>query len=313
MRMMSATESRIAWTDLPADVRNGVQEILGDRVVEALSQPGGFSPGTADRVRTAKGRRAFVKAVHPNLNEHSPGLHRREARINAALPVDVPAPQFIGGYDDGEWVAVVLEDIEGRHPVTPWVKVELDAVLAALKDLARTLTPPPLADLPSARAEFGEDLRGWQRVAEDPPTDLDPWVKANLSRLGEMTEPGITALDGDTGVHLDIRADNLLIRPDGRVVIIGWPWLCRGPAWLDSALLMINVQLYRGHDIDALLEGIARDFDADIGALRGVLAGMAGFFVDAARTPTPGIPTVTAWRRAQGDALVSWLAEPRRD
>ena len=54
---------RISWTDLPGHVQAGVEEILGAPVVEATGQQGGFSPGTADRVRTATGRRAFVKAV----------------------------------------------------------------------------------------------------------------------------------------------------------------------------------------------------------------------------------------------------------
>lgn len=306
--MITATGVRIDWTDLPSIVRVGIENVLGDQVISAVSQPGGFSPGTADRIVTAGGTRAFVKAVHPRLNASAPDLHRREARIAAAMPEDVPAPRFIGAYDDGEWIAVVLEDVEGRHPATPWVKDELDAVLTTLKDLARTLTPPPMADVPTAGAAFEDNLRSWERVAADPPADLDPWVKRRLPWLIGASATGIDAIAGDTGVHLDIRADNLLIRPDGRVVVIDWPWLCRGAAWLDSALLMINVQLYRGHDIDSGLEQIARDFGADIDAVRGVLVGMAGFFVDGARRPVPGLPTVADWRRVQGDALISWLA-----
>lgn len=306
--MITATGVRIEWTALPSCVRAGIEDVLGDRVISAVSQSGGFSPGTADRVVTAGGRRAFVKAVHPSLNAGSPGLHRREARIAAAMPGDVPAPRLIGAYDDGEWIAVILEDVEGRHPATPWVKDELDAVLATLKDLARTLTPFPIADVPTAGAELAGDLRGWERVAADPPADMNPWVEERLPWLIEASAAGIAATAGDTGVHLDIRADNLLIRPDGHVVVIDWPWLCRGAAWLDSALLMINVQLYGGHDIDAGLEEIAQYFGADMRAVHGLLVGMAGFFVDGGRRPVPGLPTVAEWRRAQGDALVSWLS-----
>lgn len=92
-------------------------------------------------------------------------------------------------------------------------------------------------------------------------------------------------------------------------MIVDWPWLCRGAAWLDSAMLMVNIRMYGGHDTDALLDRIADDFGVDLAAIRGLLAGMAGFFVDAARRPIPGLPTVTAWRQAQGDALVSWIPE----
>lgn len=76
---------RIGWARLPLHVRAGVEGILGGSVVSAVSQPGGFSPGSADRVVLASGRRAFVKAVSADVNATSAALHRREARISAAM------------------------------------------------------------------------------------------------------------------------------------------------------------------------------------------------------------------------------------
>ena len=35
--------------------------------------------------------------------------------MTAALPASVPAPGLLGCHDDGYRVALVLEDIEGRH------------------------------------------------------------------------------------------------------------------------------------------------------------------------------------------------------
>lgn len=49
--MTIAAGIRISWTDLPLRVRQGVESILDDTVVEAIGQIGGFSPGTADRIR----------------------------------------------------------------------------------------------------------------------------------------------------------------------------------------------------------------------------------------------------------------------
>jgi hypothetical protein len=57
---------------------------------------------------------------------------------------------FLGSYDDGEWVALVLEDIDGRHPATPWLEHELHSVLTSLTALASELTPSPVRDLPTA-------------------------------------------------------------------------------------------------------------------------------------------------------------------
>ncbi|HWB36196.1 MAG TPA: aminoglycoside phosphotransferase family protein, partial [Rugosimonospora sp.] len=131
----------IGWDDLPGYLRAAVEDVLGDRVVAAESQPGGFSPGTADRVRTATGRRAFVKAVSPAQNIDSPALHRREIRVSAALPDHLPVPRLLGSYDDGDWVALVLEDVPGRHPATPWRADELERVLSTLDSLASAGTP----------------------------------------------------------------------------------------------------------------------------------------------------------------------------
>jgi hypothetical protein len=118
--MVAASGKRIGWSDLPGSVRAQAQRIIGGGpVVEVRSQPGGFSPGTADRVRTVNGRRAFVKAVSVDLNEDSARLARQELRITAALPEQAPVPRLLGGCDDGEWVLLVLEDIQGVHPRTP--------------------------------------------------------------------------------------------------------------------------------------------------------------------------------------------------
>jgi aminoglycoside phosphotransferase (APT) family kinase protein len=308
--MTSASGVRIGWADIPHDVRSAIEEIIGGTVVEAVSQAGGFSPGTADRVRTANGRRAFVKAVSPAQNERSAEMHRQEARVTSALPAQVPSPRLLGCYDDGYWIALALQDVEGRHPATPWLPSELKRVLSALDDLAESLTPSPLPDLPRAMDRFAEEFAGWRRIRADPPADVHPWAAAHIDEFCALADHGLTALAGDTLVHMDIRADNLLLRPDKGVTIVDWPWACIGPAWLDTLLLSINVRLYGGHDTDALLVGHSAVTGADPEDLAAVLTAFAGFFADAARQPSPaGLPTLRAFQRAQADVLLAWLCE----
>ena len=195
--MVVAAGVRIGWDDLPGSVRRAVEGILGGEVVEAVSQSGGFSPGTADRVRTAAGRRAFVKAVGATLNEHSPRLHRQEAGVTAALPAAAPTPRLLGVHDDGDWVALVLTDVDGRHP--DWANpADVAAVRAALADLARVLTPCPIPDARATRDLLEPDFAGWHRLRDDPPEDLDPWLAGHLDELCRHAEHGLDALAGNT-------------------------------------------------------------------------------------------------------------------
>ena len=307
--MSAASGRRIGWLDLPPQVRAAAQEIIGDRVVSAESQAGGFSPGTADRVVTAGGRRAFVKAVSPAQNAMSATLARREARNTAMLPARAPAPRLLGSHDDGEWVTMVFEDIEGRHPRTPWVEEELAAAVTALRDLARAATPAPDSSLPTAAEHLRSDFAGWRELAADPSDDLDVWATTHLPELVAAADRGLAAIDsGETLVHCDIRADNLLVRPDASIVIVDWPWACRGPAWLDRVLLGLEVIVYGGDPTPAFGA-------ADRAVCADVVAGIAGAFLAQCRLPDPpGLPTVRAFQRFQGVALLPWLqAELKAD
>src|SRR5262249_44421217 len=147
------------------------------------------------------GRRAFVKAVSPAQNERSPALHRQEALVTGALPAYAPVPRLLGCYDDGDWIVLVLQDIEGRHPATPWLADELELVLATLDGLARSLTPSPLPNLQTAAESLAEDFAGWRRICDDPPADLHTWVDLYLDELCALADRGLAALGGDTLVH----------------------------------------------------------------------------------------------------------------
>jgi aminoglycoside phosphotransferase (APT) family kinase protein len=157
--------SRVPWEDLPTSVRSWAECSLGSSVAEAASQPGGFSPGAACRLRLADGRRAFLKAVCATANPQSPGMHRREGAVAAALPPDVPAPALLGQYDDGEWVALLFTDVDGVPPAEPWQTPQLIQVLSALAELHRACTPSPSQAVPSVADYLAEDLRGWRELA----------------------------------------------------------------------------------------------------------------------------------------------------
>ncbi|MEV8509414.1 aminoglycoside phosphotransferase family protein [Actinoplanes sp. NPDC051475] len=306
--MIQAAGLRIGWHDLPRPVRRKVESLIGDRVATATSQRGGFSPGTADRVVTERGRRAFVKAVSVHLNTTSVELARREAHVTGQMPDAAPVPRLLGCFDDGEWMVLVLEDVDGRHPRTPWVDDEVDAAVSALRDLAHLLTPAPMVGVPQAGERLAEQFAGWACLRADPLPGLDPWTAAHLDDLSAAAERGLDVLrTGATVAHCDIRADNLLVRRDGSITVVDWPWACAGPPWLDTVLLAMNV-IVHGGDGDRLLVGV------DPGQAVDVCAGFAGYLMERSRHPSPGIPYVRDFQRAHAEALLPWLRErlPRR-
>jgi hypothetical protein len=298
---------RLRWGELPPVVRARIETIIGGgSVVSAVSQPGGFSPGTADRLVTAGGRRAFVKAASPAENVRTPDMHRREAGVVAALPTSPHLPELLGTYDDGEWFAAIYEDIEGRLPNTPWQPAEIEAAAAALTAVARLGTPNPVPGVESLSVSFAPEYGGWSRVRADPPPDLDPWALDRLDELCDYAELGLAALAGDSLAHCDTRADNLIVRPDGRIVVIDWPWASVGAAWFDLLCLAINVDFVGGADPESLVDRWLGEVDPD--RMSGALAGLCGYFIDAARQPPQvGLPTLRAFQAAQGVSTLRWL------
>lgn len=306
---MKRPEPRPTWGDLPAAVRTGVERVLGDTVVEAVSQQHGFSPGTADRVRLASGRTAFIKAARSATNVLTAKLHRTEAVITAALPAGVPAPPFLGMYDDGVWVALVLGEIVGAHPRNPWRGEDIAQVLDALLDMARIEIPDGL-ELPRNQDELKGALAAWKRIRENPPADLHPSAATHLELLEKMEARGVVAMAGENLVHGDLRADNILLTDSGPV-FVDWPWATRGAAWTDGLSILVNAKtLATDFDADQWLEEheLFRDVaDADVD---GVLAGLAGYFIDTSRhAPPPGMPSLREIQASKGNAVLGWLMQ----
>ena len=100
----------------PSTCGPGPRTTLGSRVVEAHDQVGGMSPGCATRLVGADGSRAFVKAVGVELNPRTPFLFRREITALGLIGSHELWADLRASYDDGDWVAVMLEDVEGVAP-----------------------------------------------------------------------------------------------------------------------------------------------------------------------------------------------------
>ncbi len=298
----------LPWAQVPEAVREWAAHVGGGSPAAVRDLHGGFSPGAAARL-DCPDRALFVKAVGVELNLQSPLMHRREAVVSAALPAEAMFPRLLDTYDDGDWVALAFEAVEGRLPRHPWEPRELTSVLEALGAMHDALTPSPAPQLEATEVYWRTLFGGWAQLAamDEPPGSLDPWARANLPRLAALEADWPAASAGTTLVHGDIRSDNVLVTADG-VVFVDWPHAAIGTPVFDVVAWAPSVVLEGGPEPELLLAAHRPTRDADPDAVTALLAAVCGFFVShSLRPPAPGLPTVRAFQAAQGEVALAWL------
>jgi hypothetical protein len=233
---------RLAYDAVPAVVRAWVERELGSPVVAASEQVGGMSPGCATRLVCADGTRAFVKAVGAELNPDTPGLFRRELAVLSHIGAHELWARLLASYDDGGWVALLIEDVDGRHPDfsrTDELHAVLDGVDRLSDVLQRRRVPAsvPLVDLSERFRLWADTLAALPQAPAGAP--VPTWVHAQApewaARLADLADQPASHV-----AHWDIRVDNLLRRPDGRTVFLDWGMAARGPAWADPLLARLE-------------------------------------------------------------------------
>jgi hypothetical protein len=307
------TGQRLEWQEVPAHIREQVARRLGRPVLRAENQSGGFSPGVAARCELADGRRCFIKAVSAAQNPESPDMYRREGQIAGLIPPHLPAPRLLDVIDEEGWVVLIFEEVDGRLLSLPWTLEELGSTLTALSAFVMAATPCPIPGLPTFFERHVEMFGCYRRLAAGHPTlsDLDPWSRRHLDRLAKLEAEWPDASEGNSLLHSDLRADNLLVvdDEDRPIVIVDWPHACVGAGWIDVACMLPSVGLDGGPQ-PLEVEQALNPFDGiDAQLIDRVLVGLAGYFTFHGLQPDPpGLPTLRHFQRAQGVVTRDWLA-----
>jgi len=245
-----------------------------------------------------------------------PATLRKEGRIVAALPQAAPVPRLLWSYDEGDdgWVALAFEDLEGKQPSVPWQAGEFKRVLDAMTALAAALTPSPLpaGSVEPAAEAFARRLSGWNLLRSEPPSrldGLDDWSARHLDALAALEAEAPAAVEGDTLLHFDLRADNMLIAGE-RVWFVDWPLACVGAAWVDVIFFAPSVAMQGGPAPEEIMARSPVCRAADPRRITAAVASVAGFFTHRALQPPPaGLPTLRAFQAAQGEVARRWLAQ----
>jgi len=298
----------LPWAEVPAAVRQWAGGLREGGIEGTSDLPGGFSPGATTRLSFRSGD-LFVKAVGLELNEVSPTLHRREIEISAVLPPHAVLPRLVESYDDGDWVALAFEAVDGRMPRHPWDPVELSACLSAVAEMHEALTPPPSLTINSTAMQFRDAFGGWARLASGAlPVGLDDWSGRHLDRLAALESGWEAASLGGTLVHGDLRADNMLLTADGAVVV-DWPQASIGAPIFDLVCWAPSVALEGGPLPEELMARQPAWAQTDPDVVVALVAAVAGYMVHHSLQPAPpGLPTLRPFQAAQGEVSCGWLA-----
>lgn len=307
---MSPSKNRPRWSEITSTTRNTIEQLIGSAVVEADNCPGGYSPGFASLLTRAEGRRVFVKAIDADRWPADARYYRYEAEVAAALPPAVSAPRLLGSIEDGPWVILAFDAVDGINPSQPWRETDLNRVATAVVQLGKAATPSPI---PLTRDH--PRLGGWQEVASNPSylsnlAKHSAWAVDHIDELVRLEVDSLEAAEGDSLVHFDLSPHNILLTPD-QVMFVDWPHARLGASVIDLVIVLSSAPV-NDIDLDSILRNHSAEAAAEPSAVDAILAAHAGCLVRGGVSPKPrGLEAIAEIDLHLGLAALSWLRQRR--
>ncbi|MDG4795474.1 phosphotransferase [Micromonospora sp. WMMD1082] len=267
---------------------------------------GGFSPGFASRLTLRGGHRAFVKAVDAQLWPVEASHYRAEAGVAGRLPAGLPVPRLLNTHDDGRWVILVFEHVDGVAPGRPWTAEQIRRVVTQAVAFAQAATPSPIA-LPRDHPRLG----GWADLALDPSSiarlhTVSTWASHHLDRLTAIEQQGLHAAQGNSLVHCDLYPHNVLLSGD-RVMFVDWPHSRLGAPVIDLIALLTGVAA-DGIDPQPYLHAALPALNCPPACFDAILTAHAGFLMAGALAPMPtGLQAIAEEKLRLATAATQWL------
>jgi hypothetical protein len=301
-------------SESPDVVTAAVEQLVNDRIVREQPAAVGFTPSIASTVELARERKVFVKAGAVGTG---PG-DAVTTGVQLAPVVGDLGPPLLGHRIADGWSIAVYDFIRGSA-IDSWDEQAVSAMADLSFRLRERLDPSPVSDTTPFAHTFSPLLGCWEALGEprhprratvrhviglDLPYGLD------AQRLADLERRWFEALDpGRALQHGDLRSDNVIREPSGRLWLVDWTHTWTAPGWSDLVRLAPDLLANGNNDPEEFLNASAwadspRD-DVDV-----MLAGLAGrCWRDGHLPDEPTIPHLRRMQREQGDAILRWLAQ----
>jgi hypothetical protein len=215
------------------------------------------------RGATAEVRRGAPGTVVKTLTRELPAMVMalEAAGSRAAMAAGLPAPALLAANPEAKPASLTFEFVDGPELALAYDDLGPDAIGRTLADLqhqVRSVTDPAVIPV--------EDFLGYQLGNEKIPKILDAAARRDLARL--------TAHAARVLCHMDLHDANVLLGPDGPV-IIDWMNASAGPPEADVArtrLVVGHEKFYSPHQEHELGEVL----DAYIARTEQLVPGLAG-------------------------------------
>jgi hypothetical protein len=305
---MSTSKNRARWHQLPRSIRTAIEQLIGGTVSHARNCPGGYSAGLASVLTMADGQQAFVKGIDADRWPTDATFYRAEARVSAALPATISAPRLLGTFDDGQWIVLAFEAVDGIEPPQPWNEADLARVVDAVVHQSRACTPSPIS-LPHDHPRLG----GWAVVNHNPSYLLELarhslWAVDHIAQLIQLERHGLAAAQGDSLVHFDLSPHNILLTPD-RIVFVDWPGARLGAPVIDLIMLLSSAPPGR-IDRELVLDNHYPPGTTAPETVDTILAAHAGCLIRGGVSPKPpGLEPIATIELRLGLSALTWLRQ----
>lgn len=273
----------------------------------------GYTRAIASTVRLSGGGRVFVKAgeVGDSVDDG--------VTIGAALAPVIGdlGPALLGHRIVDGWSVAIYEHIPGAA-IEQWDDDAVEAMRHLTFRLRERLDPSPIPDTTPYALAFSPLLGCW--AALDDPDHPDRQRVEHLvgrtvpygldvRQLADLERQWFEQLDqGEALQHGDLRADNVVRDPAGRLWLVDWTHAWTAPGWADVVRLGPDLHAHGGHDPEEFLRHSAWS-DAPRLGVDVMLAGLAGrAWRDGHLADIPELPGLRQMQREQGDATLRWLA-----